>query len=533
MRHLLLRALALSLPLALSASASAGRCAKGCERWVEEPKARARLCSRCLSDDRPGAWLTAAAEHPRHKRYARAALQDEDPTTVAAAAFAISRRGPERPAELLCPAFQRPEPAPAVALHALLLLAPAAAAGDPAARASFCAGTPAAPAFQLARARLEQELAARLGAEVYAVESGAGLAALRDLARLWGEPASRALARTLAARPVGVADAIAADRIEALADGGAGTIGALLREGAEPSLRGAFDRLLGQLGRRVEEASLPLGHADAEVRRRAVAALARYGPLAADRLERAAREDADWMVRWRAAEAISRDGGLSAAARFAALLDDADPAVATRAAETLAGAAPEGGDALFGARLDDATLPAERRAALVRALAGEGAAGRGRLAAELHAAEPGRRAAAAAALAPFARDSATAGMLAARIEAEPDPALRLQLALALAAGGQPACFAPLVAALDEVDPSIRARAVDGLGVLGGPSTELPLLRRLERDEDEGVRRAAAVALSGRGAPRVRAALDQAARHDPSEAVRIAARAAANAGRRPE
>lgn len=107
-----------------------------------------------------------------------------------------------------------------------------------------------------------------------------------------------------------------------------------------------------------------------------------------------------------------------------------------------------------------------------------------------------------------------------RFDATDDPAQRRALLLALGNAGDDAALPPVMEALDEGDPMLRAAAMRALRSLGEAADPL-IAEHLARDEDVAVRRAAARTLADRPLDRTLDALDDAFGPEPDRGVRRA------------
>lgn len=499
---------------------SAARCRDSCERYVVDKAARIRLCGPCLASADPGSWAVAAAQKlgAASRAMLAAALSDAAWEVRWGAARGLGVIDGRRAEEIVVARMDKAGEAERMAMAEVAL----GASGYDAARLRVFldAGHAAKPARTYLESARER-IAERLVAKVVSLDAGERVRALRTIAQVRVEPLGRAAARTLRASAVGPADAIIAETLSQAARYDGRDLGSVLKEGAAPEWRAAYDRLLAVYARDVARLAARLDADDESERLAAVNDLVQYGAIAEEPLRRVMRDDAAWKLRAKAAAAVGRAHGTTAGAVLRELYAASDgEAVRLRAAETLGKAGNEVTLAAIVEAIASKAGSPVCRGRLYEAAAEAGGSGAGRILEEgLTDADPSVRAGAVRGLGWLMRSPRAIQRLDRVLANEPEPAVRAAAAEAAGRTRHAAAIPILSNALRDGDPGVRRQAAIALGAVGDPRGVPALARVMKEEPDAAVRAAAAQALGELGGPAAAAAVADAARSDADAAVR--------------
>lgn len=505
-----------------SGAQGAAGCWAACQRNVQEPALRARVCRSCITSGRSEAWLLELADRPEPAAEAALgkALTDASWRVRWGAVRARAKRQGLTDRRALAD-WVADIPARDEVLACVTAARAAASAGSSTAAFLQDAGArgPASAARvweRRAAVRRELEL------EVYSEDPALRGEALLHLATFLGQTPARALLGAMAPRPES-ADAAAASALLWVADKQGTSVGRLLLKEATQKDQALINRLFGVYSQELEALQKGLSAPDVSSRRVALQSLRLYGPLARRELERAL-VDEDRTLRQGAARALAESEGLSpteAAGRWFRA-GTSEPAT-WRAWWEVAATDKSCEPFLLGVARDTQLSPATRGEAVawLSECAGPGRRHFEEVSSFLADAEPPVRAGAVRALA-HPRSAQGDAAVAAALE---DPAPEV-VAAALTVVGEHRRrehAGDVVALLDAASSSVREAAVLALERLGRAQDVKPLARVLAEDRVASVRVVAARALGALGGPFAASALSQAVARDPDSHVQHVAR----------
>lgn len=517
---------ALLVLLLLSASTPGDQgptgCWRACQRHVQEPALRARVCALCVSTGRPDSWVLELGQGrggAGAEAALRSALTDPDWHVRWAALRARARAEGQREPRVLADWVVA---APARDEASVCLTAARAAASAGRSPAAFLqdagAHGPAAAARVWAHRDAVREA---LEVEVYAEDVAPRAEALLHLATFQGISPARALLGAMSRRPES-GDAVAASVLLAVAERQGASVGRMLLLEARPPDQTLINRLFAVYSQSLEALHKPLASADVQERHAAVQELRRYGPLAQRELEHALL-DTDSGVSRAAARGLAEAEGwgvLEAARRH---VHEAGTPLAARRVWLELARTDRGCEPFLLELARDPQLAADTRGEAVAGLSecvDTGSRLRFQtLAPFLADAQPRVRAGAVRALVP-ARMPESGTVLAAALG---DPAPEVVAAALERVGPQPAQVDTVLALLGSPEAAVREAAVRALARLGRPQFIKPLAQTLREDSMASVRVAAAEALGMLGGPIAASALSEALARDGDSHVQHVAR----------
>ncbi|WP_095959992.1 HEAT repeat domain-containing protein [Corallococcus macrosporus] len=498
-------------------------CWMSCQRHVVDPAQRARTCKSCLPGGRVDSWVQSlAGQRPIPRAPLVSAMKDPDWRVRWAAVRADARRQGITDRRALADWVLA---APVSSNLEACLTAARAAAESGASSANFLRaaglrGANAAARVWGRRAAIREALELELYAEDLAVRS----AALAHLAAFLGRTPARVVLDAMATRPERV-DAVSASALKVVAGRGRTSVGRMLLEEARPAEEARINRLFAVYSRELEGMQPELTVADPLQRRRAVASLRVYGPLATRELERALG-DSDRWIRRDAARALADAEGVPLRAAAERRLTSSDAARARPWLEAMA--REKGCLAFFMATARDTALAASVRGAALAQLADCGEGARDRVASVepfLTETQPLLRAGAVRALGGLTTRHPGVPEATARALRDGAPEV-VSAALELLAAQRQTSWGDEAAVLLESDhASVRAAAAEALEQIGRASHVKALAGCLREDAEAPVRVAAAMALGRIGGAQAAAALSDAAARDPDAHVKHVSREA--------
>lgn len=518
---------ALLLLLLLSADPRGGAgstgCWKACQRHVQEPSLRAKVCRLCITSGGTQDWLLVLAEvKPVPQRSLRSALTDED-WRVRWAAVRAGARVRKLSEPLALAEWVTGLPASADLPACITAVRAAAEAGrTPSAFFQQAGGKGAA-----ATARVQARKAAirqALEVELYAEDSATRYRALSHLATFGKVPPARVVIDAMRGRPES-ADATAARALRDFAERNKLSVGRMLLDAAQPGDQERVNRLFAIYSRELQALRPDLASGDPIKRRTAVFKLRLYGPLAQRELEQALQSPDMW-VRESAARGLAQAEGLTLIqAAGKRLQSGADLAAQRPWLEALA-REEKCQEALL-ALAEDPKQPVSIRGEALALLAECDAWLHERERAQqlkpfLDAAQPPLRAGALRALSGGGAERGDA--LKAALE-DPAPEVVVAAIETAARKRQPGLANGIAERLGSEHAEVRQAAAQALERLGKERHVKPLSERLQNDPVPAVRVAAAQALGVLGGPFAISALSQAAATDRDSHVQHVSRQA--------
>ncbi|EPX62600.1 hypothetical protein D187_008788 [Cystobacter fuscus DSM 2262] len=504
-------------------SQGATGCWTACQRHVQDPGLRARVCRTCLTSGRAEGWLLELAEksEPAAQAALRSALGDPNWRVRWGAVRAQAKQQGVLDRRMLAD-WVSDIPARDELVACVTAVRAAAATG--ASTASFLKDAGARGPAAAARVWEKRDAVRRaLEVEVYAEDAALRGEALLHLATFLGRTPARVVLEALAQRPES-ADAAPASALLWVADKQNTSVGRLLLlEAKQPADQVLINRLFAVYSQELEALQKGLAAPDVASRRATVQSLRLYGPLARRELERALGDE-DPGIRQIAARALAQSEGLSLTEAAGRWLRTADSEPATRRAWWEVAAADKRCDSfLLELARDTRLAPVTRGEAVARLSECEKLARRhfDEVSTFLTDAQPQVRAGAVRALAQ-PRSALGDGAVAAALE---DAAPEVVVAALFVVGQhrQKERAEDVVALLDAASPEVRQAAIETLERLGRAQDVKPLALVLREDRVAAVRVAAARALGVLGGPFAASALSQALSKDPDSHVQHVAR----------
>lgn len=283
-------------------------CWKACQRHVQEPSLRAKVCRLCVIQGGGLDWVLALGEvKPVPQSSLSSALTDEDWRIRWAAVRASAKaRGVSEPKALAEWVTATPS---STDLPACLTAARAAAeSGSTPAAFLQGAGDKGAAAASRVHARKEA-IRTALEVELYSEDAGTRVRALSHLAAFLKQPAARVVLDAMKGRPES-ADPVAAAALRDFAEREETSVGRMLVEAAQQPDQERVNRLFAIYSQELQALQPELASTDPTKRGGAVRRLRLYGPLAQRELEHAL-QDPDTHVRQSAARGLATAEGLT------------------------------------------------------------------------------------------------------------------------------------------------------------------------------------------------------------------------------
>ena len=522
-----MRLVCLGLALCLATGSAAqsrvlgGRCKESCTRLLTDPRLRAVLCGRCLTDsslDR-GAWAVALKDESPRQEQLDDILKDEDWQVrwgALRAGAAIKGLTDLRQLATWIVDGRDSVRACLTAVHLaatrkqslLELLQPGGTMGPSA--AALCT-------------QKKDELRKELEVQLYSTDPITRREALLHLAMFLDVAPARVVLNAMASRPPETDESAALLLVED-AEAGGPAAGTAVLKAASRADAVRVDRLLAVWSKTLDLQRPRLKAPDQKDRKEAIFALSVLGPLGATELE-PLLEDPDPVIRVAAARALAKGEGRALSGQAKVMLDPTTKvsnAVRARWAEVLGRGGADECEPTLREAVEDLKLDESVRAA---ALAGLGACAQARALPAVKEALAGKsvrmKVAALDALGDIARvPEATQWVEASLRETEPD----VLAAAVRAAGAQ-----HLTSHLPEVRSFLGHRAVEvrlaaarSLVVMGDGRSAAVLGEALVKDPSAEVREACAKALGEVGGPQALGPLTQASEKDASARVKYVA-----------
>lgn len=522
-----MRFVCIGLALCLVASPSTaqsrvrgGRCKESCTRLLTDPRLRAVLCGRCLTDasgDR-GIWAVALKDESPRREQLDDILKDDDWQVRWGAVRAMAAikgltdlrqlatwivEGHDNRACLTAIHL-----APTRKLTVAALLQPGGAMGPTA--AALCA-------------QKKDELRKELEVQLYDPDPVTRREALLHLAAFYEVPPARVVLTAMASRPPETDDFAAQLLVEDAEAGGPAAGAAVLKAAGKPDAA-RVDRLLAVWSKALDVQRPRLKAVEAQDRREAIAVVSELGPLGATELE-GLLDDPDSAIRIAAGRALARGEGRSLAAVAKGKLD---PAVGvpnpTRArwAELLGRSGAQDCQPTLQAALEDARLDESVRAAALAALGGcaqEKALPEVKKA--LAGKSPRMKVAALDALADIPRVPEAAQSVEAALKTS-EPEVLAAAVRATAAQHLTARLPEVIELLEHRAVEVRLASARALVTMGDGHSAAALGRVLLKDGSAEVREACAKGLGDLGGPDAVGPLTRASDKDVSPRVKYAA-----------
>ncbi len=498
-----------------------GRCKESCTRLLTDPRLRAVLCGRCLTDatlDR-GGWAVALKDESPRQEQLDEILKDDDWQVrwgAIRAGAAIKGLTDVRALATWIVDGRDVKAACLTAVHLaasrkqtlLELLQPGGTMG------------PSAAALCLQR---REELRKDLEVELYSTDPVTRREALLHLGGFLDLPPARVVLTAMATRPAETDESSALLLVEDAESGGLAA-GAAVLKAATRADAPRVDRLLAVWSKALDVQRPRLKSAEQRERKEAIAALSVLGPIGATEFE-GLLEDPDPAIRLAAARALARGEGRTLAGAAKTRLDPLTKATAAqraRWAELLGrGGADECGPTLAEA-VAEPRLEETVRAAALAALGGcAQAKALPQVKQALAAKSPRMRAAALDALADIARVP-EAGKLVETGLKDPDPDVLAAAVRAAGAQHLTPRLPEVLALLEHPSVGVRVAAVGAVRVMGDARTAAAVGRVLGKDGSPEVREVCAQALGELGGAEAVGALTRASEKDGSPRVKYVA-----------
>jgi HEAT repeat protein len=508
-------------PAAAQSRVLGGRCKESCTRLLTDPRLRAVLCGRCLTDasgDR-GVWAVALKdESPRQEQLDDILKDDDWQVRWGAVRADATLRGRSEIKQLAMWIVDGKDPLLGcmTAVHLAgsrkqtlpVLLQPGGTMGPSA--AAVCV-------------QKKEDVKKALEVQLYSTDAVTRREALLHLAFFLDVPAARVVLNAMASRGPETDESSAQLLVEdAEADGPAA--GAALLKAATRTDAARVDRLLAVWSKTLDVQRPRLKSAELTERKEAISVLSVLGPLGAHELE-GLLEDPDPVIRLAAARALARGEGRTLAGEAKAMLDPANKvphAVRARWAEVLGRGTADECESTLRAAAQEPKLDETVRAAALTAL---GSCAQAKALPEIKEALAGKslklKVAAVDALADIARVPEATGLVEQALKAS-EPEL---LAAAVRAAGAQHLTAHLPEAralLEHSHPEVRLAAVRAVVLLGDGHSAVVLGKVLAKDASPDVREAAAKALGEIGGPEAMGPLTHASERDASPRVKYVA-----------
>ncbi len=504
-------------PVCAQSRGQGARCKEACLRHLTEPKLRAVLCGRCLTDGAADRGVWAAALEDRQDLLETILKDDDWQVRWGATRSIAAARGFGDVRQLSIWIVEGRDALPC--LTALHLAGSRKQSTGTLLQAAGSMGPSAAALCWQKREELRK--AAEL--ELYATEPSTRREALAHLARFIELTPARVVLNAMATRPAET-DGLSAQLLVEDANAGGPAAGAAVLKAAKEPDADRVNRLLAVWAKTLDQEAPKLKAGPPLERKEAIANLSAIGPLAAVPLA-ALLEDPDVSIRLAAARAIARGEGQTLGAYARQKLDPTAKVPLkdrVRWAEFLGNSQTEACEETLKAAVADLRLDDQARAAALAALGGcAGAAALPDVKRALASKSPGQRAAALDALAQIPRVAEAASLVAGALR-DVEPVV-LAAAIAAIAAHQLTSKVPEVLGLLEHDaPEVRLASARALVRLSDPRAIAALGRALQRDADAEVREACARGLGELGGPDAPGPLTHAAEKDVSSRVKYVA-----------
>ncbi len=496
------------------------RCKDACLSHLKDPRQRAVLCGRCLTDstnDR-GSWALALKDEAPPMHVLDGITKDDDWQVRWGALRAMAAlRGFPDMRELSRFIMEGRDLAPcATALHL------AATRKQTIATTLEPAGSMGASAAALCW-RKRDELRKALEVEMYSTDGLVRREALLHLATFLEISPARVVLNAMEKRPPATDEAAALLLVEDAYAGGPAA-GAAVLSTAKEADKPRVDRLLTIWAQALDTQRPRLKSAEQKERKEALVALSAIGPLGARELE-GLLDDPDASIRHSAARGLARGEGMTLGVYAQTKLDPKNKVpngTRIRWAEFLGSSEAEGCEdtlrkAIGEARLDDAV----RAAALAALGACAGAKVLPEVKTALTSKSVKQRAAAVTALGQIPRAPEAAALITAALK---DVESEVLAAAVRAAGEQhlTARAAEVTALLEHSAVEVRLAAAQALVKMGDARSAAALGRVLQKDSAAEVREACARGLGDLGGPDAVGPLTVAAEKDASSRVKYVA-----------
>ncbi len=496
------------------------RCKESCLKHLTDPRQRAVLCGRCLTDntnDR-GSWAASLKDEATRQDLLEDILKDPDWQVRWGSIRAMSTRGFSDLRELSRWILEGRDNLPCLtAVHL--------AGSKKQTTATLLAGAgsmgPSSAALCWSK---REELRKALEVELYSSDALVRREALLHLSAFLENANARTVLNAMASRKP-ESDATAAMALVEDAAAGGPAAGAAVLKVAKEADAERVNRLLAiwavtfdQQKARLTPAS-PLND-----RKEAITLLSQIGPLGASELEKLL-DDADVSVRHAAARALARGEGLTLGLYAKTKLDPANKvptALRLKWVEFLGRSDSEACADTLRAAVNDVRLDDAVRSAAIGALGGcAGAGAMDEVKKALASKSPKQRAAAIDALGQMPRVAEAAQLVTAALK-DVEPSVLAAAVRAVAAQHLTTKMPEVVALLEHGSPEVRLASAKAVVVLGDSRAAGILGRSLKKDPAEEVREACARALGDLGGAEAVGPLTHAAEKDASSRVKYVA-----------